>query len=334
MKEIAEIVKLNNLYGTFTVGFEVGTECQILFGGMIMAKAMVIINPTSGKEQGMNYKQQLEQQLCDTYTVTIMETQQQGDATRFARQACDEQYELIVFAGGDGTVHEGIEGIAEQPYRPIVGVIPLGTVNDFARALQISLKPELAIQQLGGATKDVDLGKVNNHYFTNIIAIGALPQAVGEVSIEQKTTFGSLAYFFEGAKAAVANDTFTITLSYHQQTIECEAMLFLVALTNSVAGFRNVATDASVDDGLLHCYVLKAGSLFDTTRLFTALVAGDFSDDASVEQFNTTEVFVDANTALNLNIDGDLFGTLPAKIEVLPRHVTVFVGKHLIGESH
>lgn len=299
-----------------------------MLGGRRMEKAMVIINPTSGKEEGINYGELLTEKLAGTYTVELRETQGEGDATRFARQACEEQYALVVLVGGDGTVHEGIEGIAEQPHRPKVAVVPLGTVNDFARALHIPLEAEEAIAIIGERTKMVDIGKVNDHYFMNLVAIGMLPQAVGDVSIEQKTKMGSFAYFFEGAKAAISNDTFQLQLQHDNGEFDGEVMLFLIALTDSVASFRNIAQEAVVDDGLMHCYVIKAGSLLDTARVFTTLFSGDFSDDTSVEHFNTKMVKAQSNTPLSLNLDGDMIGELPATFEVLPRHIEVFAGRN------
>ena len=157
-----------------------------------MKKCMVIINPSSGKEKASEYEKKIIGQLHN-YEVIVKETEGEKDATRFAKMACDEQYDAVILVGGDGTLNEGINGIAEQPHRPVVGVVPLGTVNDFARALDISLDPDEAIALLGGKTTKADIGKVNDHYFTNVIAIGLLAEAVGDVSVEQKTSLGSLA---------------------------------------------------------------------------------------------------------------------------------------------
>lgn len=291
-----------------------------------MAKAMVIINPTSGKEQGVEYGQLIQQKLTSTYTVDLRETAGEGDATRFAREACEARYDVVVLVGGDGTVHEGIEGLAEQEHRPKVAVVPLGTVNDFARALHIPLDAEQAIDIIGKRTKMVDVGKVNDRYFMNLVAVGEVPQAIGDVSIEQKTAIGAFAYFFEGVKAAVANDTFHLHVTYDTGEIEEETMLFLIALTDSVASFRTISEEAYVDDGYMHCYVIKAGSLLDTARVLTTLFTGDFQDDASVEYFRAKHVHIEADTPLSLNIDGDMLSELPATFTVLPRHLEVFCG--------
>ena len=103
--------------------------------------------------------------------------------------------------GGDGTLNETINGLA-QANKPIdFGFIPLGTINDLARALNIPLHPEVAIDMLPRCkTVKVDIAKANDRYFINTIATGIMPEAVGHVSIEQKTRLGPLAYFLTGIK--------------------------------------------------------------------------------------------------------------------------------------
>ncbi|MER1988389.1 MAG: diacylglycerol kinase family protein, partial [Solibacillus isronensis] len=208
-----------------------------------MKKCMVIINPSSGKEKASEYEKKIIAQLHN-YEVVVKETAGEKDATRFAKMACDEKYDAVVLAGGDGTLNEGINGIAEQPHRPVVGIVPLGTVNDFARALDISLDPDEAIALLGGKTTKADIGKVNDHYFTNVIAIGLLAEAVGDVTVEQKTSLGSLAYLFEGVKAAIQNESYEMEVKADGQTYKENMMLFICVLTDSVGSFRQMNGDA------------------------------------------------------------------------------------------
>ncbi|WP_340005717.1 diacylglycerol kinase family protein [Paenibacillus sp. FSL K6-0276] len=109
-----------------------------------MRQAMIIINPSSGKEE----------------------------------------------AGGDGTLHETINGLMNQKQHPKLGVVPLGTVNDFARALQIPLNPEIAIQTLASSNvKTVDIGCLNDRLFGNVVAVGSIAGSLSSVSTEEKTKF-------------------------------------------------------------------------------------------------------------------------------------------------
>lgn len=288
-----------------------------------MKKCMVILNPSSGKEQALEQEQAIRTQLA-AYDVIIKETKGEGDAKRFAREACEERYDALVLVGGDGTLNEGINGVAEQAYRPVVGIVPLGTVNDFARALTIPLEPAKAIQLLGGETRRADIGKVNDHYFTNVIAIGSLGEAVGDVSVEQKTALGSLAYLVEGVKAAIQNESFTIEVTNGETVYREETMLFLSVLTNSVGSFKQITEEADASDGLIHCFIIKSGSLLHVANVAKNLLTGNYEADETIIQFDAKSVTVHADQEIALNIDGDLIGTVPATISILPNHLEFF----------
>src|SRR5690606_31542122 len=147
-----------------------------------------------------DYRESVEKTLKEMgYIVDTRETEKQRDATLFAREACEEKYDFVVAMGGDGTINEAVSGLAEQPHQPLFSLIPLGTVNDFARALGISLDPEEAILALKkGTEKAVDIAKVGDMYFMNILAIGDVAESTSAVTPEQKTNLGALAYFIEG----------------------------------------------------------------------------------------------------------------------------------------
>lgn len=288
-----------------------------------MKKCMVIINPSSGKEMASEYEKKIIGQLHN-YEVVVKETAGGKDATRFAKMACDEKYDAVILVGGDGTLNEGINGIAEQPHRPVVGIVPLGTVNDFARALDISLNPDEAIALLGGKTTKADIGKVNEYYFTNVIAIGLLAEAVGDVTVEQKTSLGSLAYLFEGVKAVIQNDSYELEVKADGQTYKENMMLFICVLTDSVGSFRQLNEDADKSDGLLHGFIIKSTNTLQVVGTAKNLLTGNYKNDNNIIKFNAREMHINANEALPLNVDGDLIGQLPAEISILHNHIEFF----------
>ena len=292
-----------------------------------MRKALVVLNPTSGREESLHYEQKICDQICGTHEIEVVKTTCEGDARRLTEKACREGVDTVILVGGDGTVNEGINGIAEKPFRPKVGIVPLGTVNDFARALNIPLDADEAIKLLGGTTTYADIGKVNDEYFTNVVAIGAVPKAVGEVSIEQKTKLGPAAYLLEGMKAIFDHEPFTVNLSYNGQAFEKEAVLFLVVLTDSVGGFTTISDEADVTDGRIHCFTIESSSTFKTLKIATNLIFGSLRDDENVHYFSTDKIDITSNQPLELNVDGDLIGMLPASISVLHKHIEIYAHK-------
>ncbi|MBT2584031.1 diacylglycerol kinase family protein [Planococcus sp. ISL-109] len=292
-----------------------------------MKKAMFIWNPSSGKEQAADYKDLAEETLGEMgYEADTRETTGPGDATQFAEEACEKQYDLVVAMGGDGTINEALSGLAEKPHEPLFGLVPLGTVNDFARALGISLKPDEAIEGLKtGREKRVDIGKVGDHYFMNILAIGDIAESTYEVEPEQKTKLGAFAYFVEGIKAAASDQATEFVIEHDHGAWQGEAKLVLVALTNSVGGFEKLAPEALTDDGLLHMYIVENSALPAYARMAAALVRGKFEEDPAVEAIQTTHVSIRTSEPLSCNIDGDEGSTTPFDIDILPRHIRAIV---------
>lgn len=296
-----------------------------------MTKALLIVNPSSGNEAAETYAPRVKEQLQKTYEqVEVVFTKGEGDATRFAREAAKSHTTAVFAMGGDGTVNETVTGLAEQPFRPDFSFIPFGTVNDLARSLGISLNPEEAVEQLANLIpQKLDVGKVNDSYFIDVVAIGAIPTAVQDVSVEQKTRLGSLAYILEGAKALTERKSYQFNLEIDDEKIEVESILLLVALTNSVAGFEKLVADATPDDGKLNLIVLKEKDLLTIIKLLPKLLTGDITKEPDIlyRSFEKGEILVENEENLIANIDGDPGDSLPLRIQVLPNHLTILVPK-------
>lgn len=288
---------------------------------------MFILNPSSGKELAVTFKEETIKSLETMgYDVEVKETQGEGDAMKFARQACDETYDLVTAMGGDGTINEAVNGIAEQAHRPLFSFIPLGTVNDFARALGISLDPHEAIESLKTAEPHfVDIAKVSDKYFMNILAVGQVAESVSLVSVEQKTKLGTLAYLIEGFKALTSKDETQVFVQHDHGTWEGEAVLVLVALTNSVGGFEKLAPKAETDDGLLHVFVVKSAGLAAFMRMGTAVLLGKLEEDPDVVMIKTEKAHIKTNPELTCNLDGDEGCHTPIDVEVLKGHLNVLI---------
>ena len=292
-----------------------------------LRKAMIIANPSSGKEEALNYIDRIEELLTNKgYDVSVSQTEKELDATRFCEDACNDEFEMVVSLGGDGTLHETINGMVDQHHRPKLGIVPLGTVNDFARALDIPLDPDKAIDQLeSDHTSKVDIGKFNDRYFVNIVAIGAIAEATYEVTPEQKTKLGALAYVLEGIKTLTSNRSYPLSIEYDEKKWEGDSLLFLAALTKSIGGFEKLSPEAEVDDGVLHCYVIKNVNMIRLASIVTAILKGELKKQEDVEYFTAKHVKVTSEEALVTNVDGEEGDRLPVNIEVKQGHVEVIV---------
>ncbi|MFD2923252.1 diacylglycerol/lipid kinase family protein [Halobacillus naozhouensis] len=290
-------------------------------------KAMLIVNPSSGKEEAIDYVDQIEELLRKKgYEIKTVQTEKELDAMKFCQNACRDEFELVVSLGGDGTLNETINGMVDQRHRPKLGVVPLGTVNDFARALNIPLEAEEAIQILtSDRTQKVDIGRMNDYYFVNIVAIGAIAEASYEVTSEQKTKFGPLAYIMEGLKTLASTPSYPLHIEHDEQVWEGDAFLFLAALTNSTAGFEQLAPQAEVNDGVMHCYIVKEANAIQLASITTSMLKGELRHQKGVEYFTAQNLKVSSAKDLVTNVDGEEGGPLPATLLVKSQHIEVII---------
>ena len=295
-----------------------------------MTKAMLVVNPSSGGEKAPEYKDLAVEVLQDRFDeVIVKETKGAGDATEFGREACENRYDAFFVMGGDGTVNEGISGLAEQEYRPHFGFFPLGTVNDLARALQIPLDPKKAIESIRDAVlHPLDIGKINDHYFMNVVALGSIPEELNNVESEQKTKLGKLAYGLAGMKALRENERHHFKLVMDGKEMDIETSLILIGLTNSIGGFEHMIDRAEVDDGKLHFIGLLTDNLIETLKVAPSVLSGTITENDQIlyREFQQLHIELeDDNCDFSANVDGDRDDKLPLTIKVLPKHLQVFV---------
>ena len=224
-----------------------------------MKRARIIYNPTSGREIFKRYLPEVLNKLEQAgYETSCHATNGPGDATKAAQIAVERKFDLVVAAGGDGTFNEVVNGLAEQEYRPKVGLIPTGTTNDFARALKIP-RDVLAATDIivNNETIPIDIGKMGEKYFINIAGGGRITELTYDVPIKLKTVLGQLAYYIKGIEMLPSLKAYPVQIEYDGKLFEGEVMLFLIALTNSVGGFEKLAPDASINDGYFTLLILK-----------------------------------------------------------------------------
>lgn len=294
---------------------------------MDMKRARIIYNPTSGREAFKKQLPEVLKKLEDAgYETSCHATTGPEDATKAARIAVERKYELVIAAGGDGTINEVVNGLAEQEYRPKLGIIPVGTTNDFARALHIP-RDILAATDIivKGESIPVDIGRMNDKYFINIAGGGHLTELTYEVPSKLKTMLGQLAYYLKGMEMLPFIKASHVKIEYDGKLFEGEAMLFLVGLTNSVGGFEKLAPGASINDGLFSLLILKKANLADFIRIASLAVRGEHINDPSVVYTNANHIKITSEEKVQLNLDGEFGGLLPAEFVNLYRHFDVFV---------
>jgi diacylglycerol kinase (ATP) len=293
-----------------------------------MAKrARLIYNPSSGREEIKRklpeILQRLERGGLETSThATIGE----GDAILAATEAVERGFDVIIAAGGDGTLNEVINGMAEKKRRPLLGILPLGTTNDFARALSIPRKWEAACDIITHQfTRSIDVGKVNHKYFINIAGGGSMTELTYEVPSKMKTMIGQLAYYMKGLEKLPRLRPIEVYIKSPEMDLHEQVMLFLITNSNSVGGFEKLAPEASLDDGLFDVFILKRCNLGEFIRVVSAALRGEHINDPNVIYFKTNSIQVTSPDYVQINLDGEFGGTLPSMFSLLPSHIKIIV---------
>lgn len=191
------------------------------------------------------------------YEVTARPTQEREDAVSAAMYACENNFDVIVCAGGDGTLSECLTGVMKSSNRIPIGYIPAGSTNDFAKGLGV---PKGIIPAanwiINGIPMPCDVGGFNDKFFTYIVAFGAFTNVTYETSQQIKNIFGHAAYLFSGMFQLTSIKAHRMRIEYDNNVIEDEFIFGMVTNSSSVAGLLSL-NDFLLDDGLFEVTIIK-----------------------------------------------------------------------------
>ena len=294
-----------------------------------MPKTCVILNPSAGSVHDVEELVKQIEQLPDS---EVHRTTKAGSAARFARAALRKGCELIVAAGGDGTLNEVINGLKESAAEARVGLIPLGTGNDFARTIGLPTDPAAALQVLrAGHTRAVDLVRVTSdevRYFLNVSAGGFSGLVNERLTPELKKTWGPLAYLRSAAAALPDLRAYRTTLALdNSESLTLDLYNVVVANGRYVAGGTFIAPEASIDDGLLDIILIQKRPATELALLAAQVMVGAHLSSEAVVFRRAAKVTVNSKPGMWFNVDGELVGNEPACFEILPRALNFVVPK-------
>ena len=237
-------------------------------------RCLFIVNPSSGtktiqKRLDKIIGQMVLQQIVNH--VDVFYTQKKNDAYQQCLTLNPSDYDFIVSVGGDGTVNEIISGMIEKNLEIPLAILPGGTVNDFANHLSLPSTSRQFIQMLKDFhTMKVDVGKVNNGYFANVIAGGMFSDISFQVSKTDKERFGPLAYYVNGIRQLPTqlHTSLHLKVKTENEEFEEDARLFMITNTSQVGGFKDITPHASIQDGQLDLLIIKKCSATDMISLF------------------------------------------------------------------
>ncbi|MBO0470512.1 diacylglycerol kinase [Enterococcus sp. DIV0242_7C1] len=306
-----------------------------------MKKARVIYNPTSGKEL---VKKNLADILsileeCGYEASAFATTPEENSAKNEARRVAESGFDLIVAAGGDGTINEVVNGIAPLENRPKMAIIPAGTTNDYARALKIPRDNIVRAAEVirKNQTVKMDIGRARENYFINIAAGGHLTELTYEVPSELKSIFGYLAYLAKGAEMLPRVKPIKMRMEYDEGVYEGNASMFFLGLTNSVGGFETIVPDAKLDDGKFSLIIVKTANVFEILHLVALMLnGGKHVEDPRLIYTKTSYLHaetLDPKAKMMINLDGEYGGDAPMEFTNLHQHIEMFANADAIPSN-
>lgn len=291
----------------------------------------IILNPSSGRETARSNIENVLSYLAMKGSIEradINYTAKRFDAMNFAIDTDPEEYDMLIAAGGDGTINEVVTGIMRSEIDIPVAIYNSGTVNDFATINHLPSSPADFARMLEDPEfVRVDCGKAGDSYFMNVLAGGSFADVIYNVQPDLKTALGPVAYWISAMKDIPSlNSSQHITIHNGDETIDTDAVMFFVSNTSSVGGFRNLMSRADVTDGLLDVMVLKKMERNEIMPLFGKIIVGDHINSDKVIYFQATDFSIEAPEAestITLDLDGEKGPSLPIRISCVPRAINL-----------
>ena len=286
-----------------------------------MKKVKLIYNPHSGTKDFPNYLDMfLEKFQGAGYNVDIFRSMEKNDLHK-GLENIDETYEKIIIAGGDGSVNEIVNAMMNKNIDIPLGIIPSGTVNDFASFLDIPKRYEKCLDiLLQDNINRIDVGEVNDKFFINVCVGGLFSSISHDIDINLKNTFGKLAYYINGLREIPKIKAIPFKIKTSNQTIDEDLFMFFVLNSKRAGGFQNLAKFASINDGMFDFIGVKTNQLYRLpTLLMNLLDKENFSSKNFIyvqDNYFKIEIDDDKANTYDSNIDGEKGPKFPLEIKL------------------
>src|SRR5665811_1973690 len=316
-------------------------------------KAILIINPSSGKMKRemppiLRWTlKKLERRLSGLFKPKITEddvieevknkcdeakikldikfTKYPKHATKLA-EAAKDKYDLIIAAGGDGTINEVINGMAES--KATLVIIPFGSTNVLACELGIPEDPKKAAELITKGKKiKMDLGYAETSteakYFSMMLGVGPFAQVIKDTTPKFKKRWGRFAYPFGIIKLLFRYKWHEI---YVKHKVDSTGYLVIMANIKYYAGEYEIADKANIRDGLLDLVVINRKNAWDIIVLIFSFTIGKLNKYLRKEYYQTKEADIYSHNKMQIQVDGEVLGTAPVNVKIIPKALNVIAG--------
>lgn len=272
--------------------------------------ALMIMNPVSGKMAFIRHFGEIVQLFKDSgYSLDIRCTSGKGSAQEIIKSAAHNK-DIIICAGGDGTLNDIINGVMDAHLNIPIGYIPCGTTNDFATSVGLSKNVLKAAKDIvSGKVTSVDVGRFGNSYFSYVASFGAFTQSSYATPQNMKNTLGHFAYVLEGVKELPFLKPIKLTITTEKgEVFSDEYALGAIANSTSIAGIIKLdSTRVDLSDGEFEVLLIKyPKNIMDLNNIVISLNTNDF-ENPSINFFHAKKLIVEAEDTIQWSLDGECF---------------------------
>ena len=288
-----------------------------------MKKVRFIYNPFSGEGSILNKIDKIIEmhEERDYQIVPFRISKNKG--IKEALEIVDESYSYILIAGGDGTVDILINAMKEKGLNLPIGILPVGTANDFGKFINMPQDIEKACEQiLSSEPVKVDIGKINERYFINVASTGLFTDVSQKTDVALKNTIGKLAYYIKGIEELPNFRKLKIKLKSKEVNYDGEMYLMLI-FNGQTAGNFKLATRSSAMDGFLDVIVIKAVQIFEILPLFIKVLKGEHLDSNKVIYFKTDDLYIECEEGIVTDVDGERGPDFPLHVQCIKGAIEV-----------
>jgi YegS/Rv2252/BmrU family lipid kinase len=288
---------------------------------MAGTRALLLLNPGArrARDAGGVVAERLQALGLD---LAVLEIRDPAGLPELVRTRVSEVDRLIV-AGGDGTLNAVIQGLVGS--RAPLGIIPVGTANNTARALDLPAELDAACAIAAGSqTRLIDLGRVNDRWFFTTASLGLSVTVTRLLTRDLKRRWGRLAYGYAALRAVLERRPFGAEIIAGGERLSLRTFQIVVGNGRYYGSALPVAEDAAIDDGWLDLYAVEARSRWRLLTLAPALKGGRQGERRDVHVLRARQVEIRTTTPRTINVDGELGPRTPATFVVVPRALAVF----------
>lgn len=282
-------------------------------------RALIVFNPIAGQAASFEQDIRAARDLWREHgwEVDVQPTSGPGDGTRIAREAAAQGYDIVIAAGGDGTVNEVVNGLAGT--RTALGALPVGTVNVWVRELGLPLQPRAAAEALLACQPHaIDLGQAGDRYFLLMCGVGFDAAVTAEVRAHEKRRLGIFAYLLRAVNLATRFRGTSTRITIDGKTIRSRVLMLVLGNSQLYGGVVKVTARASIDDGLLDLCIIKGSTLLSAPFRLLSILTQRYNLDSKLEYHRAREVKISARRPLPVQVDGDHIGQTPMTFRAVP----------------